>query len=169
MLEPPENRINVPLATGWQWLYILEAAPAIVLAFVVLRYLTDRPAVATWLKPDEQAWLTSTIEAERLALLSTDKGHMSLGRAFTDLRVISLALMYFTIVSATYGVTFFLPQIVKGMGGSDIRIGLLSAAPYIVGTIGLLVWSWSSDKNGERKWHYIVACLLGASGLIIRA
>jgi len=70
-------------------------------------------------------------------------------------------MMYFTIVSATYGITFFLPQIVKGLGGTDIQTGLWTAAPYIVGTIGLLVWSWSSDKTRERKWHYIVACLLG--------
>ena len=90
---------------------------------------------------------------------------MTLWRAFTDLRVMSLAMMYFTIVSATYGITFFLPQIVKGLGGTDVQTGLLTAAPYIVGTIGLLVWSWSSDKTRERKWHYIVACLLGAAGL----
>ena len=90
---------------------------------------------------------------------------MTLWRAFTDLRVLSLAMMYFTVVSATYGITFFLPQIVKGLGGTDIQTGLWTAAPYIVGTIGLVVWSWSSDKTRERKWHYIVACLLGAAGL----
>jgi ACS family tartrate transporter-like MFS transporter len=154
---------------GWQWLYIIEAAPAVLLGFVVLRYLTDRPEVADWLKPDEKAWLTSTIEAERQALLTTQGGHMTLWRCFTDLRVLSLAMMYFTIVSATYGITFFLPQIVKGWGGSDVQTGLLTAAPYVVGTIGLLVWSWSSDKTKERKWHYIVACLLGAAGLATAA
>jgi ACS family tartrate transporter-like MFS transporter len=90
-----------------------------------------------------------------------------MGRAFSDLRVISLALMYFTIVTSTYGITFFLPQIVKGMKGSDIEVGLISAAPYVVGTIGLLIWSWSSDKTRERKWHYIIACLLGAAGLAV--
>lgn len=132
---------------------------------MVLRYLTDRPEFADWLKPDEKTWLSGAIEAERQALLNTQGGHMTLWRAFTDLRVISLAMMYFTIVSATYGITFFLPQIVKGLGGSDVKTGLLTAAPYVVGTIGLLVWSWSSDKTKERKWHYIVACLLGAAGL----
>jgi ACS family tartrate transporter-like MFS transporter len=150
---------------GWQWMFMLEAAPAVLLALVVLIYLTDRPEVATWLKADEKAWLTSVIAAERNAIAEKSGGHMSLGRAFSDLRVISLALMYFTIVTATYGITFFLPQIVKGMKGSDIEVGLISAAPYVVGTIGLLVWSWSSDKTRERKWHYIIACLLGAAGL----
>jgi ACS family tartrate transporter-like MFS transporter len=150
---------------GWQWMFLLEAAPAVLLAFVVLVYLTDRPAVASWLKDDEKKWLTSVIATERNAIVEKSGGHMSLGRAFSDLRVISLALMYFTIVTATYGITFFLPQIVKGMKGSDIEVGLISAAPYVVGTIGLLVWSWSSDKTRERKWHYIIACLLGAAGL----
>ena len=150
---------------GWQWLYIIEAAPAVLLGFVVLHYLTDRPEVADWLKPDEKTWLSSTIEAERQTLLTTQGGHMTLWRAFTDLRVLSLAMMYFTVVSATYGITFFLPQIVKGLGGTDVQTGLWTAAPYIVGTIGLIVWSWSSDKTRERKWHYIVACLLGAAGL----
>ena len=151
---------------GWQWLFIIEAVPAVLLAFVVLSYLTDQPSVADWLKPDEKAWLTATMEAERQAVLQSPKGHMSLGQVFTDLRILSLALMYLTIVTATYGITFFLPQVVKEIGGSDIRVGLISAAPYIVGTIGLLVWSWNSDRTRERKWHYIIACLLGAAGLI---
>ncbi|WP_407525440.1 MFS transporter [Methylobacterium oryzisoli] len=150
---------------GWQWLFLIEAAPAVLLAFVVLRYLTDTPAAADWLAPDEKAWLCAAIERERQDLLRREQGHMTLRRAFTDLRVLSLALMYFTIVTATYGITFFLPQIVKGIGGSNLQVGLISAAPYIVGTVGLLAWSWSSDRMRERKWHYIVACLLGAGGL----
>jgi MFS transporter, ACS family, tartrate transporter len=150
---------------GWQWLYIVEALPAVLLGFVVLRYLTDRPEIADWLKPDEKAWLSDTIEAERQTLLTTQGGHMTLSRAFTDFRVIALAMMYFTVVTATYGITFFLPQIVKGMGGTDVQTGLWTAAPYVVGTVGLLAWSWSSDKTKERKWHYIIGCLLGAAGL----
>ena len=70
---------------------------------------------------------------------------------------------------ATYGITFFLPQIVKGLGGSDMRTGLLTAAPYVLGTIGMLAWSRSSDRTRERKWHFIVACLLGAAGLAASA
>jgi ACS family tartrate transporter-like MFS transporter len=91
---------------------------------------------------------------------------MPLSQALQDKRVLALAMVYFTIVTATYGITFFLPQIVKGLGGSDMRTGLLTAAPYVVGTIGMLVWSLSSDRTRERKWHFIIACLLGAAGLI---
>jgi MFS transporter, ACS family, tartrate transporter len=151
---------------GWKWLYIVEAVPAVLLAFAVLRYLTERPEVADWLLPDEKQWLTATLERERLALVGKSGGHMPLSQALKDKRVMALALIYFTIVTATYGITFFLPQIVKGLGGSDMRTGLLTAAPYVLGTIGMLAWSQSSDRTRERKWHFIVACLLGAAGLI---
>jgi ACS family tartrate transporter-like MFS transporter len=152
---------------GWQWMFILEAVPAVLLAFVVLRYMTDTPEVATWLKPDAKEWLTTTINAEKKALLSQEKGPMSLGRAFSDPRVIALAVMYFTIVTATYGITYFLPLIVKAIGATDVMSGLLTAIPYVIGTVGLLIWSWSSDRIRERKWHYIVACLLGGIGLAV--
>jgi MFS transporter, ACS family, tartrate transporter len=158
-----DGTLGIP---GWKWLYIVEAVPAVLLAFAVLRYLTERPEIADWLLPDEKQWLTSTLESERLALVGKSGGHMPLSQALKDKRVLGLALIYFTIVTATYGVTFFLPQIVKGLGGSDMRTGLLTAAPYVLGTIGMLVWSQSSDRTRERKWHFIVACLLGAAGLI---
>ena len=151
---------------GWKWLYIVEALPAVLLAFVVLRYLTEKPEVADWLLPDEKQWLVSTLENERLALVGKSGGHMPLSQALKDKRVLALSMVYFTIVTATYGITFFLPQIVKGLGGSDMRTGLLTAAPYVIGTIGMLLWSQSSDRTKERKWHFIVACLLGAAGLI---
>jgi ACS family tartrate transporter-like MFS transporter len=157
-----DGTLGIP---GWKWLYIVEAVPAVLLAFVVLRYLTEKPEVADWLLPDEKQWLTSTLESERLALVGKKGGHMPLSQALKDKRVLALALIYFTIVTATYGITFFLPQIVKGLGGSDMRTGLLTAAPYVLGTIGMLVWSQSSDRTKERKWHFIVACLLGAAGL----
>jgi ACS family tartrate transporter-like MFS transporter len=158
-----DGTLGIP---GWKWLYIVEAVPAVLLAFAVLRYLTEKPEVADWLQPDEKQWLISTLESERLALVGKAGGHMPLSQALKDKRVLALALVYFTIVTATYGITFFLPQIVKGLGGSDMRTGLLTAAPYVIGTIGMVVWSQSSDRNKERKWHFIIACLLGAAGLI---
>jgi MFS transporter, ACS family, tartrate transporter len=159
-----DGTLGIP---GWKWLYIVEAVPAVLLAFAVLRYLTERPEVAAWLLPDEKQWLTSTLESERLALVGKSGGHMPLSQALKDKRVMALALIYFTIVTATYGITFFLPQIVKGLGGSDMRTGLLTAAPYMLGTVGMLAWSQSSDRTRERKWHFILACLLGAAGLIV--
>jgi MFS transporter, ACS family, tartrate transporter len=159
-----DGTLGIP---GWKWLYIVEAVPAVLLAFAVLRYLTERPEVAAWLLPDEKQWLTSTLESERVSLVGKSGGHMPLSQALKDKRVMALALIYFTIVTATYGITFFLPQIVKGLGGSDMRTGLLTAAPYVLGTVGMLAWSQSSDRTRERKWHFILACLLGAAGLIV--
>jgi len=84
----------------------------------------------------------------------------------TDRRVLGLSAIYFTIVTATYGITFFLPQIVKGIGLSNVMTGLVTAIPYTIGTIGMLLWGASSDRRDERRWHFCVACFLAAVGLV---
>ena len=148
---------------GWQWVYIIEALPAVLLAFVVLRQMTDRPAVAHWLNAHEKEWLESELEAERANIESA--GRLTLWRALTDKRVLILALIYLTSVIASYGITFFLPQIVKGLGHSNFVTGLLTAIPYTIGVIGLICWGHSSDRHKERRWHLIVASTLAAIGL----
>ena len=149
---------------GWKWLFITEAIPAVLLAFVVLALLTDRPAVASWLAPEEREWLETRLQDERRRVESA--GHMSLAQALTDRRVLALSAIYFTIVTATYGITFFLPQIVKGIGMSNVMTGLVTAVPYTIGTIGMLLWGASSDRRDERRWHFCAACLLATAGLI---
>ncbi|HEY0525852.1 MAG TPA: MFS transporter [Stellaceae bacterium] len=149
---------------GWKWLFITEAIPAVLLAFVVLALLTDRPAVASWLAPEEREWLETRLQDERRRVESA--GHMSLAQALTDRRVLALSAIYFTIVTATYGITFFLPQIVKGIGLSNVMTGLVTAVPYTIGTIGMLLWGASSDRRDERRWHFCAACLLATAGLI---
>ena len=149
---------------GWQWVYILEAIPAVVLAFVVLRQMTDRPAAAAWLATEEKAWLETEIEAEREKIESA--GHVSLFKALTEKRVLALAMIYFTGVTASYGITFFLPQIVKGLGASNLMTGFLTAIPYTIGGIGLVLWGHSSDQRKERRWHLIVASIVAATGLL---
>ena len=150
---------------GWKWLFVLEAIPSILLAFVVLFVLTDRPAVAKWLQPEERDWLESELEKERVAL-EAGHGSLTLRQTLTDRRVLALAFIYMAIVTATYGITFFLPLIVKGAGFSDAMTGIVTAIPYVIGTIGMVLWSFSSDRRRERRWHFIVACLLAAIGLI---
>ncbi|MEL6059581.1 MULTISPECIES: MFS transporter [unclassified Methylobacterium] len=150
---------------GWQWLFILEAAPSIVLAFVVLALMTDRPAKATWLAEDERRWLEDRLEAERRSSVKTH-GHFTLRQALTDSRVLTLAAIYFTIVTATYGITFFMPPILKSLKLTDWETGLATAVPYIVGTIGMVSWSWSSDRRNERRWHFVIAAIVAAIGLI---
>jgi MFS transporter, ACS family, tartrate transporter len=149
---------------GWQWIFVIEAIPAILLAFAVLALMTDRPAVATWLAPEERDWLESQLQSERRQIESA--GHLSLARALMDRRVLALSAIYFTIVTATYGITFFLPQIVKGIGLSNMMTGLVTAIPYTIGTIGMLLWGASSDRRDERRWHFCAASLLAAAGLV---
>jgi ACS family tartrate transporter-like MFS transporter len=149
---------------GWQWVFILEALPAILLAFVVLAMLTDRPAVATWLAEDERRWLEGRLAEERHKIDSV--GRLSLWQALADTRVFALSMMYLMSVTANYGIVFFMPQIVKGMNLSNQMTGFVTAVPYIVGTVGLLAWGYSSDRFNERRWHLIVASCLAGAGLI---
>jgi ACS family tartrate transporter-like MFS transporter len=148
---------------GWQWIFILEALPAVLLGLFILRIMTDRPAHADWLTGDERVWLQGRLESESREIASA--GHMTWTKALADPRVVALSLIYFMSVTANYGIVFFMPQIVKGMGLSDMMTGVVSSLPYFVGTIGLIAWGWSSDRNKERRWHLIVASTLGALGL----
>jgi ACS family tartrate transporter-like MFS transporter len=145
-------------------LFILEAIPAILLAFAVLALMTDRPATAKWLEPQERDWLEGVLEAERSRKVKAH-GEFTLYQALTNTTVLLLSSIYFTIVTATYGITFFLPPILKALGFSDFGTGLATALPYTIGTIGMLLWSWSSDRHNERRMHFVVACLLATVGL----
>ncbi len=149
---------------GWQWVFILEALPAVLLTFVVLRRMIDRPADAKWLSTEEREWLEGELLAESRQVESY--GHMSVWRALTDRRVLVLSLIYMTSVTASYGIVFFLPQIVKGLGHSNLMTGVLTAIPYTVGIIGLLCWGYSSDRRNERRWHLIVAMIVAGVGLV---
>ena len=150
---------------GWQWVFILEAIPAVLLAFVVLRQMTDRPAVATWLDAQERRWLQTELAAERDEIERA--GRLRLLQALTDMRVLALSAIYITAVAASYGVTFFLPQIVKGFGLSNLMTGLVTAIPYTVGAVGLVLWGLSSDRHRERRWHLIVASALAGFALVV--
>ncbi len=148
---------------GWQWIFILEAIPAVLLAFVVLKMLTERPANATWLNPDEREWLEAELEAERGRVERA--GRLTILQTFTDPRVLALSAIYFTSVTASYGVVFFLPQIIKGLGLTNWMTGLVTAIPYALGIAGLLLWGYSSDRRKERRWHLILSTALAAVGL----
>jgi MFS transporter, ACS family, tartrate transporter len=148
---------------GWQWIFIIEATPAVLFAFVVLWLMTDRPAIATWLKPEEREWLESELAAERSRVEGT--GQMTMSRALVDWRVLVLSAIYLTGVTASYGVVFFLPQIIKELGLSNFKTALVTAIPYVFGTIGLVLWGYSSDRRKERRWHLIISTTLAAIGL----
>jgi MFS transporter, ACS family, tartrate transporter len=152
---------------GWQWVFIIEAIPAVLLAFVVLKMMTDRPALATWLKPEERAWLEGELEGERKQVESI--GRLTMLQALTDPRVLVLSAIYLTGVTASYGLVFFMPQIVKGLGLSNLETGWVTAIPYIIGTAGLIFWGYSSDRRRERRWHLIISTGLSAVGYVLAA
>ena len=152
---------------GWQWVFIIEAIPAIVLAFVVLRHMTDRPSVANWLDADQKEWLESELNAEREKVEAA--GKLSLLQVLTDPRVLAISAIYFFSATANYGITFFLPQIVKGLGASNLMTGFLTAIPYTIGVIGLLAFGYSSDRFMERRRHLIAAATVGGCGFLLAA
>jgi MFS transporter, ACS family, tartrate transporter len=149
---------------GWQWVFILEAIPAVLLAFVVLKYMTDRPGEAHWLAPEEREWLEKTLHDERARVESA--GRMSVLQALTDPRVLALSMIYLFSVTASYGIVFFLPQIIKALGNSNVMTGVLTAIPYTIGVIGLLLWGHSSDRRNERRWHLFAALSVSAVGFV---
>jgi MFS transporter, ACS family, tartrate transporter len=153
---------------GWQWIFIIEAIPAVLLGFGVLRMMTDRPALAGWLAPEEKDWLQGRIDDETRKVESAG-GRLSLLRALADPRVLALSMIYLMSVTANYGIVFFMPQIIKGIGLSNMMTGVMSSIPYIIGIIGLLAWGWSSDRNKERRWHLIAASAVGALGFAFAA
>ena len=148
---------------GWQWLYILEAAPAIVLSGVVYFYLTDKPADATWLAADERAWLVDRLAQERRQREA--QRSFSVMQAVLNPRVLAVALVYFGAVACNYGLSFFLPTIVKGFGMSNLQTGFVTAIPYVVGTLGMVWWGRRSDERKERKGHAAVALFIAAAGI----
>ena len=130
---------------GWQWLFILEAMPALVLSVVVFFYLTDRPSDATWLQPDERAWLVRRLEAEHAQ--RTTRHNLSVGQALLNPKVLALSVVYFGAVATNYGLSFFLPQIVKAFGLTNVQTGLVSAIPYAVGLVSIVWWGHRSDRK----------------------
>jgi ACS family tartrate transporter-like MFS transporter len=148
---------------GWQWLFILEALPSILVGFCVLFYLTDFPRQARWLQPDEIAWLENVQATEKRNKEKVE--HLSLFQALTDIRILLCALVYFCLNAASYGVAFFLPTIIKGFGVSDTQTGLLAALPFVFGAVGMVLLGRHSDRTMERKGHVAVALLMAGAGI----
>ncbi len=148
---------------GWQWLFIIEAVPAIILSFVVLGYLTDRPAQASWLAQDERTWLAERLVAEEKQRVAAE--HFSVMGALLDPRVLALSLVYFGAVACNYGVGFWLPQIVKGFGLTTLETGFVTAIPYVIGVAGMIWYGRRSDAKKERRGHAAVALAIAAIGI----
>jgi MFS family permease len=145
---------------GWQWLFVIEAIPALILTVFILLYLPDRPKDAKWLTTEESDWLQRTLDAEQRNRESIHK--ISWQQSLLNWRVIALGFVYMGITVPLYGLGFFLPQIIKGFGGlSNVEIGFINAFPYLVGAIAMLFWTRWSDAKKERKLFLLIplACI----------
>lgn len=156
---------------GWQWLFLLEGMPALVLGFVTFHFLTDRPADAAWLAADERDWLSSAIQREQAGVQAGIKNPHSdsVWRGLADWKVLALSLAYFGTSAGLYTIGFWAPLIVKGLGFSVFHVGLLVAIPNLIAVVGMILWSRNSDRTGERYWHAALACLIGAIGMAVAA
>jgi D-galactonate transporter len=153
---------------GWQWLFVVEGLPAVVLGFVVLRALPEQPSDARWLTPLEQQALTARLLAEEATLFPGASTVHSIRGALTSGRVWLLAAVYFTIPVALYAMGFWMPQIVRSAsGGSDFTTGLLSAIPYAVAAVGMVLIGRNSDRTGERRWHIALSAIFGGAAFAL--
>jgi MFS transporter, ACS family, tartrate transporter len=154
---------------GWQWLFIIEGIPSVLLGIVTWFYLTDKPEKADWLTTEQKAWLAGKLEAEIATKQAAQ--HLSLGQALSSPKVITLSLVYFGFVGALYGMQFWLPQIVKAFGLTNAQTGFVTAIPFLFGTIAMILWARHSDATRERVAHVggpllLTAVALGASSYI---
>ena len=151
---------------GWQWMYIAEGVPTILIGIVTFFVLTDRPEQASFLTAEEKTWLSTKLQSERRAKEAVRT--FSLLQGMFDKKVLLLSLNYFGIVVASLGVLIFVPQIIKSLGTmSNMAVGWLTMIPYITGGIGLVLWGKISDHMNERRWNLLAACLVSTVGLII--
>ena len=149
---------------GWQWIFLAEGLPALLLAVLVPMLLRDRPSEAAWLAPAERVWLEGTLQAERTA---AQGGHLPVMQAILSVPVMLLMFIHFGLGCGVYGKAYFLPLMIKSLGYSNDAVGFITTIPAIVGVTGMLIFSRRSDRTGERVWHLAVPCFLGAAGLLL--
>jgi D-galactonate transporter len=149
---------------NWQWLFIIEGIPSVIAGMFVLKYLPEKPVNAKWLTPHEQQAVTRALELENS---QTGNKHLSFKDAYRNSAIWLCAAVYFCIVSGNATIAFWSPSIIKAIGiNNDLMIGVLSALPFIAGTIAM-VWNGAhSDKTGERRMHCAVATLIACLGLV---
>jgi D-galactonate transporter len=147
---------------GWQWLFLLQGLPTVAVGIVVLYFLDDRVSEAKWLTPTERATLAREIAAD-----SRGKAEGSVWSTLAKPAVWLLAGVYFCVVSGLYGISFWMPSLIKAMGVKGaLDIGLLSAIPWSFGVVAMYLVARSADKRNEQRWHSAIGCLVGAAGLV---
>lgn len=148
--------------SGWQWMFIIEGVPATIVGFLLLYTLADSPATATWLTPEQRAAVERRITAE-----PRHKAVTHFRAALRDKRVMILALIQFGFTTGSYGVSIWVPQIIKAHVHSNLAVGFVSAGPYVLAAIGMMLWAAAVDRGGRRVFHLIVTCFVATAGLLL--
>ena len=158
-----KNMNGVNGLAGWKWLFLLEGIPSLVMGISTWFYLDDSIQSSKWLADGEKELLARNIAAD-----NAHKSSHELRHAFAEPKVWVLAFVYFCFVSGLYAISFWLPQIIKNTGVKDpLDIGLLTAIPWGIGAVGMVLWGRSSDRTGERRWHTALAGVLGGVALLV--
>jgi ACS family tartrate transporter-like MFS transporter len=153
---------------GWQWLFLIEGLPAVVLGVATLFVLTDRPEQAEWLSPEERAWLSGEMKREREE--RAQHQHGSELRSLMNGRVWVLSLAYFLNALVTYGLYLWLPRILRDASGySGFTLSAITAVPFVAALVAMILVGRHSDRTGERKWHVVGCALTAATGLALAA
>jgi ACS family tartrate transporter-like MFS transporter len=150
---------------GWQWMFVIEGVPSVLLGVVCFLVLPDRAADAHWLTPEQRRHLQATVDHERRSIEA--KHGYSIVEGLTNRRVLALALLLFLFTMALNGSLFWIPQIVKTFGVSNATVGWLTAIPYFLSVLAMVTWSRHSDAAGERVWHITSAAFTSATGFVI--
>lgn len=148
---------------GWQWLYILEGVPAVLLGVLCMIWLTDSPDKAAWLTPAQREWLVATMNAEHAA--TPRRSHGSRWRLALNPTLLIYAAIFFGVTAGTYGLSIWLPLMLKRPGLSNVQTGLLVAIPFGFGCIATIFWGRNSDRMQERVWHTALPAFMSAIGL----
>ena len=160
--------MQMPALAGlhnWQWLFIIEAVPAVVLGFIVLKVLTDSPAKAKWLADDEKAWLVATLQQESLERQAQPGHGAGVLSALRDARIWVMSLIYFGTSAGLYTLGLWAPLIIRQYGFSSLGTGALNAIPSVLAVVGMVLWARHSDRSGERTWHVAIPCVAAGLGL----
>jgi MFS transporter, ACS family, tartrate transporter len=149
---------------GWQWVFLAEGLPTLALAAMCPFVLCDGPADAGWLAPAEREWLEARLRSEREAAIGR---HLRTTRAIMSPQLVLLTVVSLLIGFGVYGKGFFLPLMLKTFGFSNLAVGYLTSVPAAAGIIGMILFSQSSDRTGERVWHVVAPLLIGGLGLML--
>lgn len=150
---------------GWQWLFLVEGAPTVLLGIVSYFYLTDRPEDAHWLAPAERNWLSAEMQRERDAKATQSRS--SVWSAVKDPRVLLLALVYAGTSTGLYAIGIWAPMIIHRFGFSYVELGFVNAIPNLFAVVTMVLWARNSDRTGERRLHVAIACLAAGIGMLM--